>query len=88
MLNKDASSIRAFYNGIKVALKDLPISQIDLSNFDKYFKGDDEWDVDKIISNLYLGQLGKLQKISIQNRATMAKTVLNLIAFIQKQAPV
>ena len=28
------------------------------------------------------------QKISIQNRATMAKTVLNLIAFIQKQAPV
>ena len=66
LLNKDASSIRAFYNGIKVALKDLPISQIDLSNFDKYFKGDDEWDVDKIISNLYLGQLGKLQKISIQ----------------------
>ena len=28
------------------------------------------------------------QKISIQNRATMAKTVLNLIAFVQKQAPV
>ena len=28
------------------------------------------------------------QKISIQNRAAMAKTVLNLIAFVQKQAPV
>ena len=28
------------------------------------------------------------QKLSIQNRATMAKTVLNLIAFVQKQAPV
>ena len=28
------------------------------------------------------------QKMSIQNRATMAKIVLNLIAFVQKQAPV
>ena len=29
-----------------------------------------------------------LQKASIQNRANMAKTILNLISFIQKQAPV
>ena len=28
------------------------------------------------------------QKVSIQNRANMAKTILNLISFIQKQAPV
>ena len=28
------------------------------------------------------------QKVSTQNRATLAKTVLNLIAFVQKQAPV
>ena len=29
-----------------------------------------------------------LQRASIQNRANMAKTILNLISFIQKQAPV
>ena len=29
-----------------------------------------------------------LQKASIQNRANMAKTILNLISFIQRQAPV
>ena len=28
------------------------------------------------------------QIVSIQNRANMAKTILNLISFIQKQAPV
>ena len=28
------------------------------------------------------------QKVSIKNRANMAKTILNLISFIQKQAPV
>ena len=28
------------------------------------------------------------QKLSIQNRANMAKTILNLVSFVQKQAPV
>ena len=28
------------------------------------------------------------RQLSIHNRATMAKTLLNLIAFVQKQAPV
>ena len=33
-------------------------------------------------------QNANARQLSIQNRASMAKTILNLIAFVQKQAPV